>query len=337
MLKIMANTIEYGTEVTILNKWRKQIIDLLKKDDFPQTFKVKEENWGTGVKSFYECVSISDAHKKPVSIYLDAMVVKYLTGAEVTDCNVGLYFTDYVPMADTKLLISDKKNPMKILPCQYKVKIEYVDKKIFVSFALYSLLDFAEISIASQLRNPWKILEGTEDYMTDIERMYRDTFIHKGYVIKVCNIFADYLEKEGRKELADELRARALVHDNSKILNPDEFRALVKMINDKSSLRDANATLTKWGQESLQLHWEHNDHHPEHWENQDDMTLGARYEFICDCCARSLQFGTNLVEFMTTFMKTKFKFSEFMQEEIMHDVKILWHLAGPKESNIVVA
>lgn len=332
MLKIMSNTIETGTEIAILNKWRKQITEILKKDDFPQTFKVKEENWGTGAKSFYECVSVNENHKKPISIYLDALVIKYLTGAEVTDCNVGLYFTDYVPMEDTKLLISDKKNPLKILPCQYKAKIEYIDKKVFISFALYSLLDFSEISITSQVRNPWKNLDGTEDYMTDIERMYRDTFIHKGLVIYVCNVVADYLEKEGRKELADELRTRALVHDNSKILNPDEFRALMKMINDKSSLRDAHALLTKWQQESLQLHWEHNDHHPEHWANQDDMTMGARFEFICDCCARSLQFKTNLVSVMGTFMEEKFHFSPFVQKEIMRDVEIVWSLAGPKDA-----
>ena len=162
--------------------------------------------------------------------------------------------------------------------------------------------------------------------MTDIEKMYRDTFIHKGYVIKTCNIFANWLEKENRKEEADELKKRALVHDNSKILNSDEFRALVKIINDKSSLKNANAIMSKWGQESLQLHWEHNEHHPEHWENQDDMPRTARYEFICDCAARSLQFGTNLVDVMSVFMEKKFKFSELVQEEIMHDVKILWKL-----------
>ena len=42
MLKIMSNTIETGTEIAILNKWRKQIAETLKKDDFPQTFKVKQ-------------------------------------------------------------------------------------------------------------------------------------------------------------------------------------------------------------------------------------------------------------------------------------------------------
>jgi len=326
MLKITINNIETGTEITILNKWRKQIIELTKKDDFPQTFKIKEEGWGIGAKSFYECVSISDNHKKHNSIYLDAMVIKYLTSTEVSDVNVGLYFTDYLPMEDTKLLISDKRNPLKILPCQYKTKIEYKDKKIFISFALYSLLDYSEVNITNQLRNPWKMLNGTEEYMTDIEKMYCDTFIHKGYVIKTCNIFANWLEKENRKEEADELRKRALVHDNSKILNSDEFRALVKIINDKSSLKNANAIMSKWGQESLQLHWEHNEHHPEHWENQDNMPRIARYEFICDCGARSLQFGTNLVDVMTVFMEKKFKFSELVQEEIMHDVKILWKL-----------
>lgn len=328
----MLNNIEVGTEVTILNKWRKQILEITKKEDFPQTFKVKEEGWGIGVKSFYECTSVSEGRKKPISIYLDAMVIKYLTSVECKDCNVGLYFTDYLPMENTKLLIKDKRNPLKILPCQYKLKIEQKDKKIFISFTLYSLLDYSEVSIANQLKNSWKTLEGDEDYMTDIERMYRDTFVHKGYVIRVCNTFADWLEKEGREEEAKELRARALVHDNSKILNHDEFRALVKIINDKSSMRDANAIMTKWSQESLQLHWEHNEHHPEHWANQDDMPRAARYEFICDCCARSLQFGTNLVEFMTTFMEKKFKFSELMQEEIMHDVKVLWRLVNPQEN-----
>ena len=49
-----------------------------------------------------------------------------------------------------------------------------------------------------------------------------------------------YLHKLGQIEDAEDLRERAILHDNSKILNKDEFRALTSIINDKSCLKDAN-------------------------------------------------------------------------------------------------
>ncbi len=327
MLKITENNITKGMNVSIRNSWRKQIIALTGKEDFPNTFVVGEETWGIGAKSFYECTSLNDdGHKKPVTIYVDALTLQYVSSVEVPDSNVGLYFTDYLPIENTQLIITDKKNPLKILPCEFTLKYELRDKKPVLYFALESLLDFSEINLAAQAKNPWKMLKGSDTYMTDMERMYQDTFIHKSWVTYVCNAYADYLEAEGYKEDADDLRARARVHDNSKVQNSEERRSLTKIVNDRSSLRDPKALLTQWQRDSIELHHENNEHHPEHWPDQNLMPLRARREFICDCCARSLQYGTDLVPFMEERLKNTFKFNEIIQEEILHECKIVWSL-----------
>ena len=114
-------------------------------------------------------------------------------------------------------------------------------------------------------------------------------------MLKVCNLFANYLEEQGQIEDANDLRHRAIIHDNSKILNRDEFRTLTSIINDKSCLKDANSHLSSFKQDAIELHWKNNEHHPEHFENINDMPPRARREFVCDCCARSLQYQTDLL------------------------------------------
>lgn len=162
--------------------------------------------------------------------------------------------------------------------------------------------------------------------MTDVEKMYQDTFIHKDYVLKVCNIFANYLEQEGFIDDANDLRNRAIIHDNSKILNKDEFRALTGIINDKSCLKDSSSKLSSFKQDAIELHWKHNEHHPEHFENIEDMPRLARIEMVCDWAARSIQYKTNLLEFLEKRQEERFHFPSLMYEELVHYCKIILDL-----------
>jgi hypothetical protein len=327
MLKIILNSIEVGQTFSIRNSWRKAVAMLLKKEDYPSNFKVVEIVTNDNKEQICVCESVpNDTCKKVVKLNISKLTLQYVLGQEVEDCNVGLYFNDYMPLEGQKLLVTDSKDNLKITPCQLLLDVQLDQKVPVVQFVLKHLLDASILSISSQTKNPWKLLSGSDVYMTDVEKMYQDTFIHKGYVIVVCNKFADYLEKEGQMEDAEDLRQRAIVHDNSKILNKNEFQALTSIINDKSCLRDANSRLSSFKQDAIELHWENNEHHPEHYENINDMPLRARREFVCDCCARSVQYGTDLISFMETRLNDRFHFSELVKDEILHDCKIVVEL-----------
>lgn len=162
--------------------------------------------------------------------------------------------------------------------------------------------------------------------MTDVEKMYQDTFIHKELVLLVCNKFATYLDKNELEEDAKSLRERAIIHDNSKILNPSEFQALTGIINDKSCLKDASSKLSSFKQDAIELHWKHNSHHPEYFDNVEDMTRLDRIEMVCDWCARAIQYNTNLLEFVEKRQSDRFHFPELMFDEIYHYCKIILDL-----------
>lgn len=328
MLKIIKNNIEIGDSFQLRNAWRNQVKDLVKKEEYPFCFKVIDIVHNTNkTETIYLCESIpNNKNEKIQKIMVSASIIQYVLSAEVDDCNVGLYFNDYLPIEGKNLLITDTKDKLKIYPYQFIFTVVMEQKIPCLRFAFKNLLDNTEVSFALQSKNSWKLLDGSDFYMTDVEKMYQDTFIHKGYVFKVCNRFAEYLEKQGQIDDANDLRDRALLHDNSKILNKDEFRALTSIINDKSCLRDANSRLSSFKQDAIELHWRNNEHHPEHYEDINEMPPQARREFVCDCCARSMQYGTDLISFMETRLNDRFHFSELIKEEILHNCRILVEL-----------
>lgn len=330
MLQIQLDTVQIGQTFQIRNTWRNKISELVKKEDFPFHFKVIDVIRNTTrAENFYLCESIpNDKKEKIVKITVGESVIQYVTSNEVDNCNVGLYFKDYLPIEGKKLLIKDTKDTLKIYPYQFLFTVCMEQKMPCLKFIFKNLLDFSDAPFNMYSKNSWKILDEDDSYMSDVEKMYQDTFIHKGYVLKVCNIFADYLQELGQIEDADDLRERAILHDNSKILNKDEFRALTSIINDKSSLRDANSRLSSFKQDAIELHWKNNEHHPEHYESIADMSPRARREFVCDCCARSIQYKTDLLEFMETRLKERFHFSDIVKEEIIYNCKTLLNLVN---------
>lgn len=329
MLKIVKQKIEIGQTFQIRNSWREKIAEKLNKDEemFPFYFKVIDiEQYMKD--TFYVAESISeDKTEKSIKIKVSETILNFLLSDEVADSNVGLYFNDYLPLENTKILILDNKNALLIHPVLFKLLVDlttYKNKKVVtLDLVLENLLTNEVTNISSQLKNSWKFLFGTDDYMTDVEKMYQDTFIHKDYVLKVCNKFAKYLIENDSKEIAEELLERAKVHDNSKILNKDEFRSLTGIINDKSCLKDASSKLSQFKQDSIELHWKHNEHHPEHFDDVNKMTKLDKMEMCCDWCARAMQYNTNLLEFVEKRQEDRFHFPELMYDEIYHYCKIL--------------
>lgn len=323
MIKFDKHEIIIGTHFQIRNSWRKEIENALKIDDdsYPFDFKIIDIN-----NNKFECESVS-TNKREHSAYkiiVDDLIVRYIFGEEVDDCNVGLYFSDYFPIENTKILVYSHLDDYKILPAIIKLTVKVINgNTVNVSYKLKDLLSYKSYSIKSHLKDPWKFVFGSDKYMNDIEKMCQDTFIHKSYVEETAKRFAEYLFEKGDSNDAKKLLQRAKVHDNSKILNKDEFRALTHIINDKKTLKNANKNLSSYKQDSIELHWKNNDHHPEYYENVCEMTRAAKLEMVCDWCARSLQYDTDLIEFLETRQLNRFHFHDSFYNEVMQYCKIL--------------
>lgn len=330
MLKI--TTVEFypGMKFEIRNAWRSIIAKEagIKEEKYPFHFQITAET-----TDGFICESVKEK-KSDVQyrLVVSTDILKYLFGTEVKDCNVGLYTTDYIPFENSKLLLTDNKNPLEVLPVRIVINAKKVEDSedeintVAVSFVYRSLILDKTYTLKAHTKDSWKLISGNDEYMTDVERMYQDTFIHKGYVLEIGNKFADYLEANGQEKDAEILKERVKVHDNSKILNKDEFRALTRIINDKKSLRSADNRLSIYRQDAIELHWKNNDHHPEHYNDICEMSRNAKQEMAVDFCARSLQYGTDLIDFVEKRQEDRFHFPEQMFNEVLGYCKILAEL-----------
>ena len=325
MLKINTNMHSMNSLFCLQDNWRIKIAELLRVDDtqVPLKFMTIEM-----IDGYYLCESIPDnTYKKRHYLYISDMVFQYLSGIEVPDVNVGLYLTDYLPSENNQLFLLNPKT-QSVLAVQFQLKLLSKDNLPLLDFEFINLLDNKMIPMQEQMNCSWKLLSGSDVYMSDVEKMYQDTFIHKRYVVQVCEKFAKYLEEHGQHDDAKALRWRAIHHDNSKILNKEEFRALTSIINDKASLGDAKSTLSVFKKVSIELHWKNNSHHPEHFASYEEMSRIDRMEMACDWMARSAQYKNDLLSYVETRQQERFHFPESMYKEIFHYCEILVSLCA---------
>ena len=137
-----------------------------------------------------------------------------------------------------------------------------------------------------------------------------DTIIHRKCVIRSGFYLATYLEQEDKEDLARQLIKRCLIHDISKLEDTKEFAALASIVDQRADMTNVEHVLTDAQKKAIALHWEHNSHHPEHYESPNDMSDLDLLEMTCDCHARSKQFHTNLLQYITTQQKLRFHFDE---------------------------
>lgn len=321
MIKITQSEFEIGTAFQLRNTWRERIANMLdvKLEKIPVQYKIIDCD-ATG----YLCEQVTDKKSDSLDrLYVSNAVMQYTHGQEVPDCNVGLYLDDFLPLEGSKLIIKDCKNDKCIKPVKLELNIEKIDKDVKLQFRLMDMILDKNYTLKSQYKNSWKLIYGADTYMSDTEKMFQDTFVHKDYVLKVAIKFAEWLRNNGQENDANELLANAKVHDNSKILNKDEFDALTSIINDKSCMRDKNAALSLYKQDAIELHWRNNAHHPEHFKDIREMTRQNRQEAACDWCARSLQYGTDLVDFVQARQQDRFHFPEDIYDEFLGYCKTL--------------
>ena len=148
-----------------------------------------------------------------------------------------------------------------------------------------------------------------------------DTLLHKQYVLESAKKLCNFLIEVGRLDDAIELVKRCSNHDNSKF-EPDEIFALIQ-ISDKESLKDAKVQLDDAKKNALKIHWAKNSHHPEYYNDPSLMSDMDLLEMACDCNARSMEFGTDLLEFIDIRQKERFRFPEEIYQIYYNYCKIL--------------
>lgn len=141
-----------------------------------------------------------------------------------------------------------------------------------------------------------------------------DTIQHKKYVLEACEKLLKLLFEQSRLDEAQELANRCLVHDNSK-LEEEELKNFTELDSSRVGMTDPKVLMTEKEKLIVQLHWKHNRHHPEYFNDYHEMNEVDVMEMCCDWYARSLQFKTDFIPFIEDRQEKRFKFdSEFYKK-----------------------
>lgn len=151
--------------------------------------------------------------------------------------------------------------------------------------------------------------------MTKYEHIL-DTITHKKYVLEACQKLMNLLYQENRLEEAYELAERCLVHDQSKI-EQVELKNFTELDNAREGMKIASRLMTDKEKEIISIHWKHNRHHPEHFDDYHEMNEVDIMEMCCDWYSRSLQFKTDFLGFIKSRQEQRFKFDEEFFSRVM--------------------
>lgn len=150
----------------------------------------------------------------------------------------------------------------------------------------------------------------------------KDTKTHKELVLASCWIMAKYFLSINEKDKAINIVERGWTHDLSKF-GREELEMLAQINDNHETMRNADKELPPEMKDYLKLHYKHNTHHPEHWEDVSQMPEMDVVEMCCDWHARSVQYGTDLLEFAKTRQETRFHFPPEMFEKILKLCEVL--------------
>lgn len=153
--------------------------------------------------------------------------------------------------------------------------------------------------------------------LEQLEKELKDTLIHRACVMRSGEYLANYLSKNNRSVDAIRLLGLCSLHDMSKIQNIEEFLSLASIVDSIKDMHDVEHILSEKQKAAIDLHWSHNPHHAEFYENQNDMTDMNLLEMACDCHARSKQFGTDLLSYIKTQQDARFHFDKEHYEKLL--------------------
>lgn len=132
----------------------------------------------------------------------------------------------------------------------------------------------------------------------------------------------NHLYSVGKYDLALELAKRAVIHDNSKF-NNDEIELFIKIPRREDSIKDCSLLLDDQ-KKLLKLHWSHNSHHPEHFNDYHEMSEVDIIEMCCDWHARSQQFKNDFLEYVKSVPKDRFGFDDQFFNKIFEYCLVLY-------------
>ena len=316
MISIIDVKVLAGQEIMLPDTWHCKMQELLKIKRLPIEYVVKMQD--------FRHRWILQSKDNKYLIALTTIAVKYLLGHKEITSNTGWTFAEKLPEEGSELIITPLFEDNKALVGRLELESYIYKDTCTFDFKLVDICDNKKIEIDYAAYYSWKELDSKDtSYMSDIEKLMQDTFLHKKYVMIACDKMATYLEKHGIFHHAALLRERAVIHDNSKFDSSIERRAFSAIINDKSCMGNFNEQLSKLKIESIKLHWKHNSHHPEFYDNPEDMTRLDIMEMVCDWYARSLQYNNDLLDFAYTKQENRFHFPEYMFNEVIYYCKIL--------------
>lgn len=141
-----------------------------------------------------------------------------------------------------------------------------------------------------------------------LSKEMNDTLVHRACVMRSGQYLSRYLIHRNRSVDAIRLIGRCSVHDMSKIQNTEEFMLLASIVDQMDDMQDIKHVLSPEQVDAIKLHWKRNSHHPEYYDNPNDMSEMDLLEMACDCHARSKQYGTSLIEYITIQQDLRFHF-----------------------------
>lgn len=152
--------------------------------------------------------------------------------------------------------------------------------------------------------------------------MAEDNILHKKIVLDNCLLMAKYLITTGQMELGIALLKRGNEHDNSKF-DTEEFIRLSRILKSRKCFTDAHTKLSKDERVAIKYHWDHNRHHPEYFEDSNEMSELDILEMVCDWYARSIQYKTDFIPFVEERQSNRFKFDSEIYGKILSYCSII--------------
>lgn len=143
-----------------------------------------------------------------------------------------------------------------------------------------------------------------------LSKEMNDTLIHRACVMRSGQYLSRFLIHRNRSVDAIRLIGRCSVHDISKIQNTEEFMSLASIVDQIDDMQNVEHVLSQEQVNAIKLHWKRNSHHPEYYDNSNDMSELDLLEMACDCHARSKQYRTDLIEYITVQQELRFHFDK---------------------------
>lgn len=127
-------------------------------------------------------------------------------------------------------------------------------------------------------------------------------------------------------KVINDLIARALRHDASKLMSPEKevFDEFTPKLKDSTYGSEEYEGFRKAMGEALKHHYAYNSHHPEHWPNGiKDMSLVDILEMLCDWKAATLRHSDGDIRRSIEQNQQRFGYSDELKTILVNTLPLL--------------